>query len=215
MRRRYARRCRPAGVEGHITHERITSEPGRSDAWPPAMGRPGPHAEGEEPKRMTNGREKSDPAIVAAKLANKAGRPAAESVERRAGAKENADPKRTLRTQGRAACHRVWNAYGKRQASPSDIQGRSRMRESRTYGRAGGGSNARPYRNGNGRLLEKVGMDLGLAPRPLGFGATSLWDRRRVRLGIDGTMPTVNAIGAIRLCLCANKEKVHNARPCQ
>ena len=27
--------------------------------------------------------------------------------------------------------------------------------------------------NGNGQLLEKVGMDLGLAPRPLGFGATS------------------------------------------
>ena len=48
---------------------------------------------------MTNGREKSDPAIVAAKQANKAGRPAAESVERRAGAKENADQKRTLRTQ--------------------------------------------------------------------------------------------------------------------
>ena len=33
---------------------------------------------------MTNGREKSDPAIVAAKQANKAGEPAAEPVERRA-----------------------------------------------------------------------------------------------------------------------------------
>jgi hypothetical protein len=30
-------------------------------------------------------------------------------------------------------------------------------------------------RNGNGQLLEKVGMDLGLAPRPLGFGATPAW----------------------------------------
>jgi hypothetical protein len=31
--------------------------------------------------------------------------------------------------------------------------------------------------NGNGQLLEKVGMDLGLAPLPLGFGATSVWGR--------------------------------------
>jgi hypothetical protein len=29
--------------------------------------------------------------------------------------------------------------------------------------------------NGNGRLLEKLGMDLGLAPRPFGFGAMSVW----------------------------------------
>ena len=50
---------------------------------------------------MTNGHEKSDPAIVAAKQANKAGEPAAEPVERRAGAKGNAGQERTLRTQGR------------------------------------------------------------------------------------------------------------------
>ena len=49
--------------------------------------------------------------------------------------------------------------------------------------------------NGNGQLLEKVGMDLGLAPRPLGFGAISVWGWRYVglglaprRLGLDGTM---------------------------
>jgi len=50
---------------------------------------------------MTKGREKSDPATVAAKQANKAGEPAAEPVERRAGAKGNAGEERTLRTQGR------------------------------------------------------------------------------------------------------------------
>jgi hypothetical protein len=38
--------------------------------------------------------------------------------------------------------------------------------------------------NGNGRLLEKVGVDLGLAPRPLGFGAASVWGWRHVRLGL-------------------------------
>ena len=62
------------------------------------MRRPGPHAEGEEPKRMTNGREKSDPAIVAAKQANKAGEPAAEPVERRTGAKGTAFQQRAFGT---------------------------------------------------------------------------------------------------------------------
>jgi len=50
---------------------------------------------------MMYGREKSDPAIVAMKPTNKAGLPAAESVERRAGAKGNADPQSTRRAQDR------------------------------------------------------------------------------------------------------------------
>ena len=44
---------------------------------------------------MMHGREKSDLAIVAAKLANKAERSAAELVERRAGTKGNADRQST------------------------------------------------------------------------------------------------------------------------
>ena len=52
---------------------------------------------------MMNGPEKSDPAIVATKLANKAGQPAAEPVERRAGTKGNADQQSTYRTQRRAS----------------------------------------------------------------------------------------------------------------
>jgi hypothetical protein len=48
---------------------------------------------------MMHGREKSDLAIVAAKLANKAERSAAEPVERRAGTKGNADQQSTHRTQ--------------------------------------------------------------------------------------------------------------------
>src|SRR6516225_9808426 len=47
----------------------------------------GPHREGEEPKPMMHGPEKSDLAIVAGKPANKAEQSAAESVERRAGTK--------------------------------------------------------------------------------------------------------------------------------
>ena len=71
---------------------------------------------------MMHGHEKSDPAIVAAKLANKAEGPsaarpagephAAEPVERRAGTKGNAGQQSTHRTQSREACHRRWNAYG-------------------------------------------------------------------------------------------------------
>jgi RNA-directed DNA polymerase len=50
-----------------------------------------------------HGREKSGPAIVAVKPANKAGRPAAEQVEPRAGAEGNAAQQRTRRAQDRAS----------------------------------------------------------------------------------------------------------------
>ncbi len=52
---------------------------------------------------MTHGREKSDLAIVAMKPTNIAGRLAAEPVERRAGAKGNADQQSTRRAQDRAS----------------------------------------------------------------------------------------------------------------
>src|SRR3954468_2212069 len=50
-----------------------------------------------------HGREKSDPAIVARKPTNAAGRPAAEPVERRAGAEGNAGQRSTRRAQDRAS----------------------------------------------------------------------------------------------------------------
>src|ERR1700694_3125312 len=50
---------------------------------------------------MMYGREKSDPAIVAVKLTNKAGQPAAESVEPRAGAEGNVSQQSTHRAQYR------------------------------------------------------------------------------------------------------------------
>src|SRR5271167_3290824 len=49
-----------------------------------------------------NGREKSDPVIVAKKPPNGAGRPAEEAMERRAGAEGNVDQQSTHRTQIRA-----------------------------------------------------------------------------------------------------------------
>ena len=50
---------------------------------------------------MMNGPEKSDPAIVAGKSANKTEQSVAEPVERRAGTKGNADQQSTCRTQSR------------------------------------------------------------------------------------------------------------------
>ena len=70
----------------------------------------GPHREGDEPKPAMHGHEKSDPAIVAMKLANKAGKPAAELVERRAGAEGNAGWQSTLRAQNRES---VFQALGR------------------------------------------------------------------------------------------------------
>jgi len=50
---------------------------------------------------MMHGHEKSDPVIVAMKPTNKAGRPVAESMERRTGAKGNVDQQSTRRAQDR------------------------------------------------------------------------------------------------------------------
>jgi group II intron reverse transcriptase/maturase len=80
--------------------------------------RTGPHREGEEPKPMMNGPEKSHSAIVAKKPANKAASVAAERVEPRAGTKGNAGQPRTQRTQSRASVspglERVRNAARQR-----------------------------------------------------------------------------------------------------
>ena len=62
---------------------------------------------------MMHGREKSDSAIVAGKPTNKAVSTAAEPVERRAGAKGNANQQSTRRTQSRVSVSQVLGAYGK------------------------------------------------------------------------------------------------------
>ena len=105
---------------------------------------------------MMHGRGKSDSAIVVVKPANKAEPPTAESsavmppaaepVERRAGTKGNADWQSTHQTQRWA---RVSQALDRmRQMIAVGTRGRSRMRESCTYGSVRGAlSNERPYRN--------------------------------------------------------------------
>ena len=105
---------------------------------------------------MMHGSEKSDPGIVAMKPANKAEQPAAdatavepyaaEPVERRAGTKGNADWQSTHQTQRWAGVSQALERI--RQAFAVRTRGRSRMRESCTYGSVRGvPSNGHPYRN--------------------------------------------------------------------
>src|SRR6266516_7731993 len=67
--------------------------------------------------------EKSDPAIVAVKPTNKAGQPAAELVEPRAGPRGMCVSKARAGHSTGEPCHRRWSAYGK-------VQGKGRRRSS-------------------------------------------------------------------------------------
>ena len=81
---------------------------------------------------MMYGHEKSDLAIVALKPANKAEQSAAESVERRAEIKGNAGQQSTYWTQSQGRVSKALERI--RRLVPLPTRGRSRMRESRTYG---------------------------------------------------------------------------------
>ena len=80
---------------------------------------------------MMYDREKSDPAIVAVKPTNKAGQPAAELAEPRAGTKGNAGQHNTRRAQHRVS---VLTTLERIRQAAVHTRGGSRMRESRTYG---------------------------------------------------------------------------------
>ena len=81
---------------------------------------------------MMHGRGKSDSAIVAVKPTNNAERSAAEPVEPRAETKGNADQQSTCRAQNRISVSQALDCM--RQALAVWTRGRSRMRESCTYG---------------------------------------------------------------------------------
>jgi hypothetical protein len=86
---------------------------------------------------MMHDREKSDSAIVVGKLTNKAGKPAAASVEPRGrGAEGNASQQSTHRAQ---YWRRVSQALERVRQVAVRTRGGSRMWEIRSYGCAGGG----------------------------------------------------------------------------
>ena len=96
----------------------------------------GPHREGEEPKPMMHGDEKSDAVVVAMKPTNKTGKPAAELVEPRTAPERNANEQSTLRTQSRAS--RVTGAR------PRTARSTPALRRHLLEGGAGCGKSARP-----------------------------------------------------------------------
>ena len=84
--------------------------------------RDGPHREGEEPKPMMHGHEKSDLVIVAVKPTNKARKAPCGGVcgggrsgvggAKGGGQGEYAPAKHVLDSRTRLACHRRWSVYG-------------------------------------------------------------------------------------------------------
>src|SRR5260370_41745469 len=102
---------------------------------------------------MMYDREKSDLAIVAVKPTNKAGQPAAELVEPRAGTEGNVSQQSTGRAQYRGtasqALKRIRN-FGRISRRAVTPRGGSRMPELGPYGSVRGArGNSRPYRRSN------------------------------------------------------------------
>jgi hypothetical protein len=95
--------------------------------------------------------EKSDSAVVAVKPPNKAGSPAAEAAEPRAGTKGNADQQSTHRTQTRERVTQALNRVRQAAEDPARGKGRrsgsprfSTMSTSTRSGRRSMRSNAKP-----------------------------------------------------------------------
>src|SRR3954463_12609340 len=138
---------------------------------------------------MMYGRERSDPVIVVMKSPNKTGEPAAEAMERRAGAKENASQHRTCRTQSRESVSQTPERVRTAEGLAVTIRGGSRMRESRSSGFVRGDrGNPVPYRHRHRLRTRRSANLLDVGSRVTG-GATPLRALNRVY----GLLPPADA----------------------
>src|SRR5262245_31199787 len=97
---------------------------------------------------MMHGHEKSDPAIVAVKPANKAERSAAELVEQRAGTEGNAVWQNTRRTQSRISVSQAPDRMRQLLCRLDPQVGAVCGKAARTVLCGGARGNSRPYREG-------------------------------------------------------------------
>jgi hypothetical protein len=73
--------------------------------------RAGPHGEGDEPKLMMNGREKSDPAVVVAKSTNEAGQRGRSGWSQGRGPREMRPSKARSELSVGLVCNMRWVTY--------------------------------------------------------------------------------------------------------
>ena len=134
MRHRYARCRRSAGVEGHITSERNASEPERSHVRPQAAEPTGPHREGEEPKPMMHGHEKSELRHSSNEAAEQGRATGSGGGGAKGGGQGEREP--MPHVPDTVPGKRVTDAGARTEGrgQPSNIRGGSRMQESCTYG---------------------------------------------------------------------------------
>ncbi len=107
--------------------------------------------------------EKSDPAIVAVKPTNKAGQPAAELVEPRAGAEGNVRQQSTGRAQYRVTVSQALEQHTefreKYHDAPLHTRGGSRVPELGSHGSVRGArGNSRPYRERHVLIVSSSGL---------------------------------------------------------
>src|SRR6516164_4069249 len=163
---------------------------------------------------MMHGHEKSDLVIVAMKPANKAkkapcgggcGAVAAVSVERRAGAKGNTHQQSTYWTQSQGRVSKALERI--RRLVPLPTRGRSRMRESRTYGSGRGACDETHVPTATAPLVHH-------AARRRGDGVAAR-DGRAAAHDAGGRVPRRPISSALRALCCCGSSRPEGSRLCR
>ncbi len=144
---------------------------------------------------MTHGREKSDPSIVAVKLANKTGQTEAEPVERREGAEGNTEGQHTRRTQSRESVSQGLDRVRKAAQQKKKERFTALLHYVTGFQHKG---EAERFMADMRQRLEKFALSLHPEKtRLIEFGRFAAKDRENRRLGKPGTF---NFLGFTHIC---------------